>query len=51
MVISHRGNTIKTTLRVPLIPIRISIIKEINNKYYRGFEEKQPLYVVGKNVN
>jgi hypothetical protein len=42
---------IKTTLRVHLTPVRIAIIKNTNNRSWRGFGKKEPSYTVGGNVN
>jgi hypothetical protein len=42
---------IKTTLRFYLTPIRMSTIKNTNNKYWRGCGEKELSYIVAGNVN
>jgi hypothetical protein len=42
---------IKTTLRFHLLPVRIAIIKNINNKCWRGCGKKEPPYTAGRNAN
>jgi hypothetical protein len=43
---------IKTTLRFHLTPVRMAIIKNINNKCQQGYgEQKELSYIVGGNVN
>jgi hypothetical protein len=42
---------IKTTLRFHLIPVRVAILKSINNKYCQGWGmEEEPSSTVGGNV-
>jgi hypothetical protein len=49
---NHKGNQIKTTLGFYFTPIRMAIIKNINNsKRWQGYRKKEPLYTVGGNVN
>jgi hypothetical protein len=42
---------IKTTLRSDLTPVRLAIIKKINNKCWQGCRIKEPSCTAGGNVN
>ena len=47
-----REMQIKTTMRDRLMPVRMAAIKKsINNKCWRGCEEREPSYTVSENAN
>ena len=47
-----REMQIKTTMRYPLTPVRIGIIrKSTNNKFWGGCGQKEPSSTIGGNVN
>ena len=50
-IVNHQGNANQNHNEIPLIPVRMAIIKKTTTNVVKDVEKRGPMYTLGGNVN